>query len=370
MTSGLSTHDADDLPEMLAQIGEAVPDFLWLSDADGTPIYQNRAWREYTGLNSESFRQVGWEFLSHPDDLLRLREVWAVALTQVAPLEVEHRVRRHDGAYRWFLSRTAPVIKDDRLVRWVGTLTDIHAQKIAEAELSQAVRLRDEFLAVLAHEVRNPLQALRHAVQVLMMPGIDATEAAHLLTIADAQVTQLSRFMDDTLDSNRVRWDAMSLSPVETTLGFIVDAAVASVHVTVRARAVELDVVVEEPGVAMTVDAGRLIQALTNLLANAVKFSETGGRVVIDARVDAAMATFRITDWGSGIDAATLPRIFNLFERGLSHTVHRPEGFGIGLAVTRHIAALHGGEVRAESRGVGSGSTFTLRVPLIAPPRV
>ncbi|MFN8571201.1 MAG: PAS domain-containing sensor histidine kinase [Gemmatimonadaceae bacterium] len=356
------------IPEVLAIIGEAVPDFLWMSTASGAPVYQNRAWREYTGMDGGDLATPIWEALTHPDDLESFRQMWAQATREAKPFEIEHRCRRHDGAYRWFLCRAAP-IRDatGETTHWVGTVTDIHAQKIVEAELARSIRRRDEFLATMAHEVRNPLQAMRQALDVVRIPTAPAEVRTRMLSVLHNQLQQLTRLTNDMVDGNRVRWNAMSLVPAETTLRVLVTDAVSSAKAVMEAHDHRLDVDVTDPDCLMTVDAMRVIQALVNLLTNAAKFSEAGLPVHLSASCDSGEAVFVVRDWGRGIDADTLPRIFELFERG--ECEQRSEGFGIGLALVRHVAELHGGRVEAQSAGLGQGSEFTLRIPLVAAPR-
>src|SRR5512143_1146915 len=128
------------IPDVLAVIGDAVPDFLWMSTVDGSPVYQNRAWREYAGLDAELFGAVRWDVLFHPSDFPLLRNVWQQAQREARTFEGEYRCRRHDGAYRWFLCRSSPLLDESgQVTHWVGTLTDIHAQKITEAELARSI---------------------------------------------------------------------------------------------------------------------------------------------------------------------------------------------------------------------------------------
>lgn len=356
------------IPEVLAIIGEAVPDFLWMSTASGAPIYQNRAWRDYAGIHSVDTTAPIWDSLTHPDDLEYFRQTWEQATREARPFEIEHRCRRHDGAYRWFLCRAAP-IRDasGELTHWVGTVTDIHAQKIVEAELARSIRRRDEFLAALAHEVRNPLQAMRQALDVVQLPAAPDEVRSSMLSVLQNQLQQLTRLTNDMVDGNRVRWNAMSLVPAETTLQVLVSDAVNSAKAVMEEREHRLEVEVADPDCPMTVDAMRVIQALVNLLTNAAKFSEVGSRVLLTASCEQGEAVFVVRDWGRGMDAETLPRIFELFERG--ECEQPSEGFGIGLALVRHVAELHGGRIEAQSAGVGCGSQLTLRIPLVAPPR-
>ena len=353
------------LPEAVELLGESVPHMLWLASSEGMPLYQNSAWRDYTGRASldSSWR----EDLAHPDDAERLREEWTRAFHEGRAFNGECRYRRHDDTWHWFLDRMAPVIHDGTHTHWIGTLTEVDSLKIAELELSTALRGRDEYMAALGHGLRSPLQALRQALFVLNLPGVSPVETVRMQRTADHQIAEIARFCEDLVDVNRLRWDAMSLALVETTVQDIVEAAVDSASSRIREQEHLLDVRVETPGARLTVDEVRLTQALVNLLDNAAKYTHRGGRITLAAESRNGRAEFVVEDSGRGIDPQTLPHIFDLFARGAPG--EPTDGFGIGLALVRRVAVLHGGEVDAYSDGPGKGSRFSLRIPTTAPLR-
>jgi PAS domain S-box-containing protein len=356
--------------EALAIIAESIPDFLLMSDGDGLPVYQNRAWRAYTGLPAETRSLRVWEAIAHPEDIERLHATWQVALKDRVAFEIEYRCRRHDGAYRWFLCRTVPVQDAAGTVTcWVGMLTDVHQQKLLEAELDQSMRRRDEFLATLAHEIRNPLQAMRQALYVMEMPNVSGETSEKMRELIDRQLTLLTRFTDDFLDFNKVRWNTMSLVPANITLGALVEQLTTALRPILAERQHELTVSIDDPDCLLTVDPGRVTQALTNVLGNASKYSDPGGRVALRATCVDGQAVFEIQDWGHGIEPRRLTEIFDLFARAPEDGIRARDGFGIGLAVARHVAHLHGGVLEAFSEGTGKGSQFTLRIPLVTAPR-
>jgi len=359
-----------ELAGVVPTIAEAIPDFLWMSTPDGTPIYQNAAWQRYTGLTPERFALLGWERLPHPDDLARLQSMWEQANAERQGFELEYRCRRHDGAYRWFLCRTVPVIDESgELTHWVGTLTDVHDRKVLEAELHQAVRRRDEFLATLAHELRNPLQALRQAHYVVCSPQASDEVRGRMLEVMERQIELLARFTDGFLDFNTVRWNTMVLLTSNITMQDLVQGVADAMRTAAEERSLTFTVQVEDPSCVLLVDPLRVSQAITNVLANAVKYSAPGGRVELRAWCEDGMGIFEVADWGCGIEPDRLSQIFELFSRAPGALATVREGFGIGLAVSRHITLLHGGTIHAQSDGPGCGSRFTLRIPLVVPPR-
>lgn len=355
-------------PDAVSLIGDAIRDFVWLTGSDGVPIYQNRASAKYTGQSTEELRRGGWRSLCHPDDLERFDQTWHEALTSGNPFELEFRCRRRDGAYRWLLCQATAVDANGReQTHWMATLTDVHRHRLLESELHRAIRHRDEFLATLAHEVRSPLQAIRQALGVAQSPGVSADVVSRMHAIVDRQLNQLMRFTEDSLDVSRVRWNAMSLLPASVTLQSLVDRTVESVRPLMESAGAALEVELLDPECELLADPDRLIQALGNMLSNAVKYGGSAPRVHFRVWCEHGDAVFEVRDWGCGIDPSRLSEIFDLFTRAPGAAAARPEGLGVGLAVAMHVAQMHGGSIVAFSEGLGHGSTFTLRIPISAP---
>jgi PAS domain S-box-containing protein len=351
-------------------LGEAVPDFLWMADADGRPIYQNPAWRKYVGLTHDELARRGWEALHHPDDVPRLRAVWAEMAARGEAIRVEVRTRRHDGEYRWFAGRTVP-LKDEagRVVKWVGTMTDIHDLKCAEEALRDADRKKDEFLAVLAHELRNPLAPVRNAVQILRLKGPVVPELQWARDVIDRQMQQMTRLIDDLMDASRISRGKIELKRERVELAQVVRGAVETSRPLIEQCGHEL--VVDLPPLPMYLDADvtRLAQALCNLLNNAAKYTERGGRIVLTAERQGSDAVIGVRDSGIGIAPDMLPRVFEMFTQADRSLEKTHGGLGIGLSLVKRLVEMHGGRVEARSEGLGRGSEFVVRLPvLIEPP--
>ena len=351
------------LPEAAALLGESVPHMLWLATPEGTPLYHNSAWQDYTGLAT---LDAAWrETLGHPEDVERLRERWTTAFHAGSAFSGVCRFRRHDGTWHWFLDQMAPVVDHDGShTHWIGTLTEVDALKTAERQLTTALRGRDEYIAALGHGLRSPLQALKQALFVLSLPGLPAADTAKMRRTADHQIAEIARFCEDLVDVNRLRWDAMSLALVESTVQEIVEAAVASASPQIQEHQHTLDIRVQNPDARIRVDEVRLTQALVNLLDNAAKYTDPRGHIALTASSRDGSVEFTVEDSGRGMEPETLPHIFDLFARGAPS--EPTDGFGIGLALVRRVAVLHGGEVVAHSDGPGRGSRFSLRIPLTA----
>jgi PAS domain S-box-containing protein len=357
-------------PNLARRYADALPDLLWILSADGTPVYQNRASREFLGRSVEQLHDFGISTIAHPDDHEQLRRIWAHAYSTGEPVDVEFRCRRSDGSYRrlWCRAASVPSGTDDGK-HWVASLSDVHRHHILEAELDAALRNRDEFLSMLAHELRGPLQTLRQSLTLLESPAVADEVRGKLHSAMDRQLTLLTRIAEELRDFHTLRWNAMTLKPANITLRQLVDSIETVARSTMEKAGVQFSCEVSEPLCDMLIDAERVTQAVMNLLSNAAKYSEHGGRVELNVTCEQGDALFAVQDWGCGIDAARLDEIFGLFVRAPSPGSAMREGLGVGLAVARHIAEMHGGTIEAHSEGLGKGARFVLRIPLSAMPR-
>ena len=229
-------------------------------------------------------------------------------------------------------------------------------------ELREADRKKDEFLATLSHELRNPLAPLRHAVQLLRMD--DGEDAERLHDMMERQVDHLVRLVDDLLELSRINRGAFDLHRDIVDISAVVRSAVETADPLVRASGHSLSVELPDRPLWVDGDAVRLDQVIGNLLNNAVKYTPTGGNISVRASADRDAAVISVRDDGEGIGAATLPHIFEMFSRGDHAGGRGPGGLGIGLALARKLAEMHGGSLTATSDGPGRGSEFVLRAPL------
>ena len=245
------------------------------------------------------------------------------------------------------------------------------ARRLAEQErqaaldqLREADAHKDDFLALLAHELRNPLAPIRAAADLLRLrDGVNAEQLRRTGDIVGRQVDQMTHLVDDLLDLSRVRRGLITLDRVPVDLGAVAKNAVEQVRPQVERRHHSLDVRLPSQPVHVEGDHKRLVQVLANLLGNAAKYTPEGGRIRLALAVRGDLAEVCVEDNGIGIDAALLPRVFDSFTQG-TRTAGRAEGgLGLGLALVRRLAELHGGEVVARSAGPGQGSTFVLTLP-------
>ena len=269
------------------------------------------------------------------------------------------------------LTSGLPLTEEDRevLALYASTVGHLHARMHAEEDrlraeqLAAADRQKDEFLAMLAHELRNPMAAAAGALDVLGLRRLGNPELEHARDVAARQVRQMSRLLEDLLDLSRIAQGALRLHKEAVPIATIIDNAIETVAPLVRARGHALSV--SAPSAALMVDADpvRLTQVLVNLINNAAKYTPIGGRITVCWEHDGGEIVLRVRDNGIGIPEASLSRVFDLFVQGQA-----PQGgLGIGLALVRRLVALHGGSVDAFSDGPGKGSEFVVRLPTHEP---
>jgi PAS domain S-box-containing protein len=281
------------------------------------------------------------------------------------------------GKVKHVFGNAVPLFDAEGRVRGgVGAFIDISERKRAEienarlyAEARLADRRKDEFLAMLAHELRNPLAPIRNSVQVMRLRGLDDPQMRWAHDVIDRQLRQMTRLVDDLLDVSRISRGKVELRKEMVSLTEVVSRAIETTRPLLDERRHALDYEAAAEPLYLHADPTRLEQILANLLNNSAKYTEPGGRVDVQLRRDGNFAEVRVRDTGVGIAQTLLPRLFEMFvQAGESPT---GGGLGIGLALVRRLAELHGGSVTAHSDGPGKGSTFTVRLPLAvaaAPP--
>jgi signal transduction histidine kinase/ActR/RegA family two-component response regulator len=288
-----------------------------------------------------------------------------------ARYELELRAIRRDGTPLWIFTNATVIKRGGRVVRMIGATVDITERKRAEEALKDADRRKDEFLAMLSHELRNPLGAITSAAAILQRtPSADATvEMAR--DIIDRQSGHLTRLVDDLLDLSRITRGKIAVDARRISAADAIALAAETIRPSLEERRQEMIVSLPPLPVEVRADAGRLAQAIGNLLHNASKYSRDGGRIWLSLQREGSDAVVRVRDTGMGIDSELLPRVFDPFVQGaweLEPTLDQSRrGLGLGLSLVRSIVELHGGSVVATSAGPGEGSEFSVRLPALAP---
>ena len=471
---------------------EWMPQLAWWAKPDGFIDYYNPRWYAYTGTTETDMEGWGWQSVHDPALLPSVLERWQHSIATGAPFEMEFPLRRHDGVFRWFLTRVAP-LRDEQgeIIRWVGINTDIDEQKRAlalvddtlesmsdaffvldrewkvvrvnrnqervsniqraqalgrvfwelfpsaaaptskywieyhrvmeervtshfeeyyapldlwtevdafpspdsgiavffrdiserkrsdlqRAELLEqeqqaraaaeaADRSKDEFLAMLGHELRNPLAPIITALELMRLR--EPTIAQRERTVIERQVAHLVRLVDDLLDVSRITSGKVELSITRFDVAPLIARALDTASPIMEQRKHRV-VTKVTPGLVVDADVHRLEQVLTNLLANAAKYTPPGGLITVEAECTNDMIAMRVSDNGVGITPALLPQVFELFVQGRQSIDRAQGGLGLGLAIVRRLVELHRGHVTAESAGAGHGSVFSVHLPIVQP---
>ena len=353
--------------EMLSSLADNIAQLAWMTDATGFVTWFNRRWYEYTGATVQQMKGLGWQWVHHPDHVARVMAKFRRHIASGAPWEDTFPLRSKDGEYRWFLSRAFP-LRDHagRIVSWFGTNTDVNAQRKAEEALREADRRKDEFIAVLAHELRNPLSPVRNAVEILKRIGIQEPRLERVRDVIDRQVTHMARLIDDLLDVSRIARGKLTLRKEPCDVVAIVCQTTEDYRPSLEAAGQEVKLHDCDGAAHVQGDPVRIAQMVGNLLTNAARFNNGPGKVDVHTIVSAARGTVqvRVTDTGMGMDEELLGRLFNPFTQARQDMARSKGGLGLGLALTKGLAELHGGGVMAESDGPGHGSRFTITLPL------
>jgi PAS domain S-box-containing protein len=334
-------------------LAESIPAIVWTADADGTVGYFNQRWYELTGQTPPEAAGGGWTAALHPEDVARHVAAWEAARATGQVLELECRVRRHDGEYRWHLCRAVPDRDDGKVVGWLGTYTDCDDRRRALDAAHAAVRARDEFLSIASHELRTPLMTL-----ILRLDSLSARFPQDQLRPAMRQAERLVSLVDSLLDVSRIATGRLVLQPEPLELTEVVRDVVDRFTEAAERAGCELVLHVDEP-VPGVWDRLRIEQILQNLLANAIKYAP---RKPVEIEVSSAgdVANLAVADHGIGIAAEDLERVFGQFERAVS--AQHYGGLGMGLHIAREIATAHGGSIHVTSTP-GAGSTFHVALP-------
>jgi PAS domain S-box-containing protein len=351
------------------QLAESINEVFWLTDAANTEIlYVSPAYERIWGRSCASLYAAPWSFLDsvHPDDEQRVKASVLERIGRGDPSDQEYRIRRPDGTVRWIRDRGFP-IRDDhgRVFRFAGIAEDITERKQAEEALKEADRKKDEFLAILAHELRNPLAPILHSLELMKLAPGDRSVVEESRSLMERQLQQMVRLIDDLMDVSRITQSKFGLRKTPITLAEAIESALEASRPLIDACGHEL--IVELPGESLPLegDLTRLAQVFSNLLNNAAKYTEPNGRIRLTAERHGNQAVVRVRDNGSGISREMIPQVFEMFIQASTAPLRSRGGLGIGLTLARHLTEMHGGTIEAHSDGPGQGSEFLVRLPLL-----
>ncbi|AGA27705.1 ATP-binding protein [Singulisphaera acidiphila] len=317
------------------------------------------------GTTLEEMNARGWADFVHADDRALVLESHRRLVAGQSEVQ-EIRNVTQDGTVRWIRYSSRPIWDEthERVVRFVGAGQDVTERRLAEDALKEAERRKDEFLAMLAHELRNPLAPLRNALHTLK-PEVAGTAIEPVQAMMERQVDRLARLLDDLLDVSRITRGKIELRKEVVDLTEPVQRAVESLTSHWEQGGPVLTVTMPDGPLLVEGDAVRLEQVFDNLLDNANKYTKPGGTIHVEVGREAGLATVRVSDTGIGIAAEMLPHVFDLFNQAERILVQSQGGLGIGLNLVRRLVEMHGGGVTASSAGPGLGSEFLVRIPAL-----
>ena len=384
-----TNRDLQALTDEFRFVTDFMPQMVWATRPDGYHDFYNKGWYDYTGLNYEQSKEAGWSFVLHPDDYERTLKIWTDCLATGKPYEIEYRMRRHDGVFRWFLAR-AQAIKDekDQIIKWFGTCTDIHDQRTANDILEQKVRERTielqrinselessnhellQFASVASHDLKEPLRKIHIFSNLVkerfMAEHSDAVDYMNRIINSSARMTRL---INDLLTFSRLSINTLF---ERTDINGIINEVLSDLELLIREKEAEIRI---DTFPKMDVVPGQMRQVFQNIISNSLKFSRRDVKPLITIQCrriekcslhakDSETGNYcliRICDNGIGFDEQYAQKIFTIFQR--LHSKEKYEGTGIGLSITKKIIEKHNGFINAESRE-NEGATFHIILPI------
>jgi PAS domain S-box-containing protein len=358
--------------ERFRQLAETINEVFWMVDLRETKIlYISPAYERVWGRTCQSLYDEPRSFIEavHPDDKERVQAAAVERQSRGESTDEEYRIVTPEGSVRWIRNRAFPV-KDaeGQVFRMAGIAEDITEKKRAEEALKQADRRKDEFLATLAHELRNPLAPICNAVELIQFAEGNPSAVEEARTVLKRQLGHLVRLVDDLLEISRITSGKLQLRKERIEFAAAVHSAVEATRPLVAAAGHELTISLPPEPIYLDADSTRLAQILSNLLNNAAKYAEKGGHIWLTAERQGDSVTVSVRDTGIGIAAEHLAHIFEMFSQALPALERSQGGLGIGLALVRGLVELHGGTIEAQSDGPGQGSEFTIRLPVASGP--
>ncbi|MDZ8096842.1 MAG: ATP-binding protein [Nostoc sp. DedQUE05] len=366
--------------EKFRNMADNAPFMVWVTDTNSDCTYLSQSWYDFTGQSEEMGLGFGWLNAVHPEDYNDARNVFLEASSSYSAFRLEYRLRRKDGKYRSCIDAANPWFGvDGQFKGYIGSVIDITERKVAEAErdrlleLEQAARteaeranrIKDEFLAVLSHELRSPLNPILGWARLLQTREFDTAAIKKAIATIERNAQLQAQLIEDLLDVSRILQGKLNLKMLPVNLVLVIEAGLETVRLAAEAKNIQIQTMLDASFGQVLGDSGRLQQVIWNLLSNAVKFTPEGGKIDIQLEYVGAEAQITVSDTGKGISPEFLPYVFEYFRQADGTTTRKFGGLGLGLAIVRHLTELHGGTIQAESLGEGQGAIFRVRLPLI-----
>ncbi|MBW4491277.1 MAG: response regulator [Trichocoleus desertorum ATA4-8-CV12] len=366
--------------EQFRNLADNAPFMVWVTDPAGSCTYLSQRWYNFTGQTEATGLGLGWLNITHPDDREEAERIFLASNERQEAFRLEYRLQRRDGEYIWAIGAASPWFgANGEFKGYVGSVVDISDRKRAEAERNHlltreraareeaetANRVKDEFLAVLSHELRSPLNPILGWSKLLQTRQFDPPATQRALQTIERNAKLQTQLIEDLLDVSRILQGKMALNVGLVNLATVVESALETVRLAADAKQIQLQTVISLEHPQVSGDSARLQQIVWNLLSNAVKFTPDGGQVEVCLDQIGTYAQIQVKDTGKGISPDFLPYVFDYFRQEDGKTTRKFGGLGLGLAIVRHLSELHGGTVQVESLGEEQGATFIVRLPLI-----
>jgi PAS domain S-box-containing protein len=358
------TAEMEESEERYRDLFENAGDLIYAATPDGRLLFVNRAWRINLGYTDDDLSSLSLGHIVHHEQRNAFLEVCRRALAGERLDRVETVfVAKHGRALVVEGSVNGQCV-EGRPVATRGIFRDITERKRMEEELIQVARRKDEFLAMLAHELRNPLAPIRNALQIVRLAKHDSPAFAEARDMMERQVQNLVRLIDDLMDVSRISRGKIELKKERMDLGTILKSAIEISRAQIEAARHELTVTLPPNAIWVQADQTRLAQVVANLLNNAAKYTEPGGRIWLNAERDGVKAVIRVRDTGIGIPSEMLPHIFDIYVQVSTSLDRSQGGLGLGLTLVKRLVELHNGSVEVFSAGPHQGSEFVVRLPI------
>lgn len=359
-----------DSEKRFRDLANSIHQMIWVTQPNGYHEYYNQRWYDYTGVPPGSTHDEGWNTLFHAEDQARAWEVWRQSLETGETYEIEYRLRRADGVYRWVLGR-AECVRDEngQIIKWYGTCTDIQELVDARQLAESASRAKTEFLANMSHEIRTPMNAIIGLSNILSTSQPLTQKQREFIRTLQMSADSMLTLINDLLDISKIEANTVNLEMIPFNLTQIAQEVISMMSARIREKGLEFTSDAECVRERLFIgDPTRLRQIILNLCSNAIKFTETGSvhiEITCEEGASSDMETIciSVTDTGIGISKENINTIFDKFIQADSSITRKYGGTGLGLAITKTLTEIMGGKIEVEST-LGKGSTFKVHLPM------
>ncbi|MEY3677886.1 MAG: hypothetical protein RI924_27 [Bacteroidota bacterium] len=352
------------LEDHFTELADLIPTMIWKVNNEGSATYVNKTWVDFTGMSFENSLGFGWGAAVHPEDRDQEFKVFMSAFEKRTPFQSKFRLRRSDGQYRWVLSQ-GNVLFNPQFSGYIGSLTDITEQELAQQATKILMQKKDEFMSIASHELKTPITSMKASLQILERLAHQQETFSAINTFiekANKQVNKLITLVEDLLDVTKIHAGKMQFNHSVFQLEEVLADCADQIKSQTNTHQILINGTEE---VLIFADRHRIEQVIINFLSNAIKYSPDADRVLVNLEKDEQCLIIAIQDFGIGIPADKIHYIFDRFFR-VQESSQKFSGLGLGLYISSEIVKRHGGEIGVESKE-GEGATFWFTLPLYRP---